>query len=184
MRSDKDRPDRRERKARPPLDASALQALALRYVERYATTRAKLRRYLQAKLRERGWAGEGEPPVAALAERMADLRYVDDRLFGESRARGLAARGYGERRVRQSLAASGVGRDDAANIAATVDDVAAAVRLARRRRFGPFGIGGNDPDLRRRQLAAMARAGHAFDLARRILDAPSPEAAEAIAGEE
>ncbi|HYZ48955.1 MAG TPA: RecX family transcriptional regulator, partial [Sphingomonas sp.] len=41
-----------------PLDAPALERFALRYVERYATTRARLADYLSRKLRERGWAGE------------------------------------------------------------------------------------------------------------------------------
>jgi regulatory protein len=45
----------RPRRALPPLDQAALQELALRYVGKYATTRAKLRAYLGRKLRERGW---------------------------------------------------------------------------------------------------------------------------------
>ncbi|KTW08260.1 RecX family transcriptional regulator, partial [Sphingomonas sanguinis] len=38
-----------------------LERLALRYVERFATTEGKLVDYLTRKLRERGWAGEGAP---------------------------------------------------------------------------------------------------------------------------
>ena len=57
------------RKARPPLDAAKLEELALGYVGRFATSRAKLRTYLQRKLRERGWDGEAEPPIEALADK-------------------------------------------------------------------------------------------------------------------
>ena len=63
--------------------------MALRYVERFATTRGKLAAYLSRKIRERGWAGEPIDP-AIVAERMATLGYVDDRLFAEARARSLA----------------------------------------------------------------------------------------------
>ena len=39
----------RARRERPPLDHKMLEELALRYVERFATTRAKLRDYLRRK---------------------------------------------------------------------------------------------------------------------------------------
>ena len=77
------------RRPLPPLDQPALERAALRYVERYATTRANLVAYLQRKLRERG--SEGPVDVDALADRMAELRYVDDRAFAESRLSELEA---------------------------------------------------------------------------------------------
>jgi regulatory protein len=51
----------------------------------------------------------------------------------------------------------------------------AAITLARRRRFGPFGDGADDPGVRQKQIAAMIRAGHGFDVARRIVDAPTED---------
>ena len=58
--------------------------------------------------------------------------------------------------------------------------------LARKRRFGPFGM--EPPDLARRekQIAAMLRAGHELACARALVDADSAEAAEdwAAAAEE
>ena len=72
----------------PPLDAAALERLALRYVERYATTRAKLAAYLARKLRERGSA-DAMPDIEGLVERFANLGYVDDRAFGEMRAAAM-----------------------------------------------------------------------------------------------
>ena len=47
---------RQERRTLPPLDAAALERLALRYVERFATTRGKLTDYLRRKIREIGRA--------------------------------------------------------------------------------------------------------------------------------
>src|SRR5690606_22662366 len=43
------------RRAPKPLDAARLDELALTYVARFATSAAKLERYLKRKLRERGW---------------------------------------------------------------------------------------------------------------------------------
>ena len=55
--------------------------------------------------------------------------------------------------------------------------------MARKRRFGPFGAGTPDPRLREKQIAAMLRAGHSLDIARQMVDAASPEAAEEWAAE-
>ena len=81
-----------ERRPPRPLDAAALDRLALRYVERFATTQGELADYLRRKVRERGWEGEPADP-AAIAARMAALGYVDDRLFAESKAAALARLG-------------------------------------------------------------------------------------------
>lgn len=164
-------PEPSQRKPRPPLDGGKLDELALRYVGRFATTRARLAVYLQRKLRERGWAGTSEPDVAAIAERMASLGYVDDGAFALARTRALTGRGYGAGRVRQSLRAAGVGDEDSApaNELAAAERVESAIRFARRRRLGPFaGVKAEKAD-RERAIAAMIRAGHSFDLARAIV---------------
>jgi uncharacterized membrane protein (UPF0127 family)/cold shock CspA family protein len=103
---------RRGKRARPPLDSARLGELALGYVGRFATTRARLSSYLERKVRERGWAGQAPPDFEAVAEQLASLGYIDDAAFALSKARSLTARGYGSRRVGQSLRAAGVGEDD------------------------------------------------------------------------
>lgn len=160
---------RSDRPARP-LDAAALDRLALRYVERFATTRAKLAQYLNRKVRERGWEGDSPDP-AALAERLADLGYIDDRAFGEARARSLTRRGLGSRRVAMVLHQAGVAGEDREGILPEVAEqsVDTALRFAQRRRFGPFAAAEVDRSVQEKQVGAMVRAGHSPDLARRIV---------------
>jgi len=157
------------RRSIPPLDRSALERLALRYVERFATTRARLADYLRRKIRERGWEGEAADP-AELAERFAELGYVDDRAYGEAKAGAMARRGLGARHVAGALHQAGVRGDDAEAIAPGVEEraVEAAITFARRRRIGPFAEAAADRPLREKQIAAMLRAGHPPALARRI----------------
>lgn len=167
------------RRATTPLDAAALDRIALRYVERFATTRARLADYLRRKIRERGWDGEPVDP-AAIAERFAALGYVDDRAFGEARAAAMARRGLGARRVAGALRAAGVAGEDADAIAPEIADRAAAsaIAYARRKRIGPFASAAPDRDARERQIVAMVRAGHDFDMARRLIAiAPGDDAA-------
>lgn len=155
----------------PRLDAESLRALALRYVERYATTRARLTRYLERKLFERGWGGEGEPQVAPLVEQMAGLGYVDDRQYAQMRVASLTRRGYGGRRIRADLRAAGIDAEDAEPALPTDEDEAreAALAFARRKRIGPFAKQPPDQAGRRRAFAAMVRAGHSLDMIQEIL---------------
>lgn len=172
-----DQRGRRQRRAPRPLDEERLRDLALHYVGKFATTRAKLRTYLTRKLRERGWAGAAPADVAALVERIGELGYVDDQAFGLAKANALSSRGFGSRRVRQALQQAGVSEVDAEDGEALARSQAteSALRFARRKRIGPYALGHADPAAREKALAALIRAGHEFGLARRIVDAAPGE---------
>ena len=162
------------RKPPRPLDAARLEELAVFYVGRFATTRAKLGQYLRRKIKEKGWDGERPPEVEALVEKFARLNYVDDAAYALSKARSLGQRGYGERRVNVALRQAGVGEQDGAPAKemATTGATAAAIRYAQRRKIGPFASEAPDPKGRTRALSAMIRAGHSFDLAMQLVDLP------------
>ncbi|RIV85938.1 regulatory protein RecX [Aurantiacibacter zhengii] len=179
---------KREPRRKRPLDATSIEEMALAYVARFATSAAKLERYLKRKLRERGWAGEDDgaegPDIAAMVARYVEKGYVDDAVYARAKANDLLRRGYGERRVKQALGQAGIGE-------AVADDVApaehtartAALHLARKRGFGPFGAEPLAREKREKQIAAMLRAGHTFDHVLAVLDAESARAAEQWAEE-
>lgn len=178
-------------KKKRPLDETSLRDLALSYVARFATTGAKLEQYLARKVRERGVAEDDDGrtrdlDVTGIVTRFIELGYIDDAAYARSKSRDLTARGYGARRVEQTLWAAGVEegvRSDSAP--AESESRRAAALLARKRRFGPFG---SPPDedasseerhkMREKQVAAMLRAGHLYDHVRFILDAASEDEVE------
>lgn len=167
-----------------PLDRARLEELALAYVARFATTRVKLEAYLRRKLRERGWDGEEEPPVAELAERYVAAGYVDDAAYARAKTGSLLRRGYGMRRVGQALVAAGVAEDlrkDA--MPGESATRRAALAMARKRGFGAFGREPLDRPKREKQIAAMLRAGHGMDHALQVIDAQTEQAAEDWAAE-
>ena len=169
-----------------PLDAATLRDLALAYVARYATSTAKLERYLKRKLYERGWDehADGDPDVAGLVARYAELGYVDDEAFAKARAGSLTRRGYGARRVAQALGQDGIDADLRERVSpGEAESRHAVLALAQRRRFGPFGAHPPDRDKREKQLAAMLRAGHDLDSAREMVDAATQDSALAWAHE-
>lgn len=150
----------------------------MHYVARFATSSGKLEGYLKRKLRERGWEGEDEPDIAGLVERFIESNYVDDEAYGRMKASGLLARGYGARRVEEKLRADGLGEGvRLANAPGESEAREALLAYARRRRFGPFStnLQGGGPEAarkhREKQLAAILRAGHSFDHARRVVEA-------------
>jgi regulatory protein len=181
--------ERRDRPAPKPLGSARLNDMALAYVARFATSAAKLEAYLKRKLRERGWSGEdaaeGLAVAEALVERFVAAGYVDDESFARAKAGSLLRRGFGGRRIAQTLGHDGIDEGLRAQVAPDEAEArSAAVALARKRRFGPFAREGagapavGDPKLREKQMAAMLRAGHGMDVARYVLAASDPDALE------
>lgn len=177
----------RERRVPKPVNAARMDEMALAYVARFATSAGKLADYLKRKLRERGWEGEGEADIAGLVERFVAVGYVNDAGYAAAKAQGLMRRGYGARRVEQALGAAGIAEDVRESVRGSdTERRRAALVMARKRRFGPFGRDGaaGDPATREKQVAAMLRAGHPLEHARRLVNAASIEAAEEWADEE
>ena len=182
----------RKPRVKKPLDETTLRDLALAYAARFATTGAKVEAYLARKIRERGVAEDVDGrtrdlDVTGLVTRLIELGYVDDDAYARMKSRDLTARGYGKRRVEQALWAAGVEEQTrAAHQPSEVEAKRAAVLLARKRGFGPFGHR-IDPeaelDIQRaakeKQIAAMLRAGHDFETVRFIIDAPTQDEIEA-----
>jgi regulatory protein len=171
--------ERGRKRAPKPLNPPRLEELALAYVARFATSGAKLERYLQRKLRERGWDGEGEPDLPALVARFVQSGYIDDEAYARARSGSLLRRGYGPRRIGEALGEAGI--EEAIRAEVRAGEAAArgaALAYARKRRFGPFGARPADPAAREKQIAAMLRAGHTLDSARNLVDASSVAAAE------
>jgi len=157
----------REKSAPKPLNNETLEALALHYAARFATSRAKLLTYLHRKVRERGWAGETPPSLEPIADRMVELRYVDDAVYASMTSGAMQRRGLGARRIGQKLAMDGI--DEETRDEARPDEAerwAAAERLARRKRIGPFAQDVPDKALREKQVATFLRAGHDMTMAR------------------
>ncbi|WP_332310414.1 regulatory protein RecX [Altererythrobacter lutimaris] len=159
-----------------PLDQTRLRDLALSYAARYATSAAKLESYLQRKIRERGVAEGEELNPRAIVERLVELNYVDDEAYARARSGSLMRRGYGARRVEETLRHSGISQELREEIApGEYAKREAAIRLAQKRGFGPYAKLAVDPARREKQIAAMARAGHDFGSARFIVEAAREE---------
>jgi regulatory protein len=162
------------------LNKTDLEALALRYVSRYATTRHKLRSYLHRKLREKGGDIGLVTCIDEVTERYADLGYIDDALFAQSRASSLLRKGYGERRIAQALKQAGIEEEDQ-KMALKLGEKGkwdAAEKFAQKRRIGPYASDQYDRAKCQKLLQAFLRAGHGYEIASKFVFAKPGEMIE------
>jgi regulatory protein len=163
---------------KPPRKVSPayLQRAAMAYLERYSSSAENLRRVLRRKVDKRCRL-RGEDPsefhdaIDEVVAKSLRIGLIDDTRFAEARVATLRRRGGSARAIQAKLSAKGL---DRSTIAAALDgeegnEEKAALAFARRRKLGPFRPGERAP-YRDKDLAALARAGFRFDLARRIVD--------------
>jgi regulatory protein len=160
-----------------------LQRAAMAYLERYSSSAENLRRVLRRKVDKRCRL-RGEDPAEfheAIDEVVAkSLRagLIDDSRYAQARVATLRRRGGSARAIQAKLSAKGVDRSTIADAleGEDGDEESAAHAFARRRKLGPYRPGERAP-YRDKDLAAMARAGFRFDVARGIIDADPDEEA-------
>tara|TARA_B100002051_G_scaffold13294_1_gene11024 strand:- start:1128 stop:1775 length:648 start_codon:yes stop_codon:yes gene_type:complete len=172
-----------------------LSNVALHYLSRYSATTDSLRKVLMrrvvASARAHGTdPEEGAAWIETLITKFQTLGYLNDRAYAENRARSLLARGSSSLAVAMKLREKGL---DADNIEAALEtaredaldlDLVAAAALARRRRLGPYRRDDEREERRDRDLAALARAGFSYEIAKRIIEAETVDVLEVmVAGE-
>ena len=168
-----------------PITAKYLQNAATFYLERYPSTAEGLRRVLnrrvaKAKMAEAPIVEDAERVIAEIVAKFVASGMIDDKAFAQTKARALHRRGTSSRLTRQKLKLAGIDDTTLNHAMAGLDqeldtdprqrEWRAAVALARRRRLGPFRKKERQ-EHRNRDLAAMARGGFDYDLARKVIDA-------------
>jgi regulatory protein len=151
------------------------------YLSRFASSTENFKDVLWRKVERRGLAdgvdrSSAQGWIDGIAARFTELGLLDDAAFAQARAGSLQRRGKPVKVIRQALVAKGVAADVAADAVASLagqseePDLEAAVAFARRKRLGPYGAHDGGDERRRKELAAFARAGFSYGLARRVLD--------------
>ena len=140
------------------------------YLGQRAASRAMLRTTLLRRARRRlqvkALAPETSAQIEAVIDALAADKFVDDAAFARGRRSTLQAKGLPRRRIALALKLKGI---EAETIEATlvdgVDDIAQGRRYAERRRLGPWSRKPVTADQRRKDLAAMIRAGFSYTVA-------------------
>ena len=112
--------------------------------------------------------------IETLLDDLERMGLIDDRTFAQARAEKLVERGKSRRLVRSTLLAKGISRELAEEMLDDDDDTA-ALNFARRRRLGPWRAGEDGPEVRRKEMAVLARGGFDYATARRVVDSEPPD---------
>jgi regulatory protein len=182
---------RGKRPARRPkvVDPSFLDTVALTYLNRFDASAKRLRQVLLRRARTEIKRGAYPAPtseqldewVQQLLDRYCASGLIDDQRYAENLVSSLRRRGLSRRGIVAKLRHKGVAQSIVESVLATVDrdcadgELEAARQLVRRRRLGTFRPAEQRLQFRRKDLAVLARAGFAFDVAARALGAEGEE---------
>lgn len=157
------------------LSEQSLGNVALFYLRRYSASRKGLTRVLERKVkrhvREKGGELEGtQALIEKVVARMVSAGYVDDARLAESKSASLHRQGKSSRVIRLKLREKGIEPELAAKSALTTPEreLEAARTLVRKKKLGV------DPERRQKDYAVLMRAGFAWDVAKRALQATVP----------
>jgi regulatory protein len=161
-----------------------LENAALHYLKRYAATVSQLERVLVRRVDRSLRVHGGERTealgwVKALVEKLLRNGLINDSAYAGMKAQSLRASGRSARVIAQKLRMKGVPAElvqqKVAEASAELSEEEAARIWARKKRLGPFR---RDAEARRehrqKDMAALARAGFSFGVARKVIDA-APE---------
>lgn len=188
----------RARRAPKRITRTYLENVALWYLGRFAATAKGLEQVLMCRVlraaRHHGSdPAEGAAMIADIIQRYREAGLLNDRAFAEARAKTLHERGLPVRAIALKLRQQGVAAGDIEAAIGTLAadrlsdaeagqdgdihalDRDAAMTYARRRRIGPWRNNGKRAEMRERDLAAMARAGFSYGIAREIIDSDNDE---------
>ena len=168
------------RDKRPPnVSRVGLEASALRYLERFDCSTARLKKILDERVAKAKRAGAEEEAAAAPAiieqilERYQSSGLINDQRFAQNFAERQRDRGASRRMIEQKLRLRGISAELVQQIfprgESAKSELEAAHAFARRRRLGPH----RKPDVReayrKKDLMALARAGFDYDTASRVI---------------
>lgn len=157
-----------------------LHNYALYYLERFASPSANLKSVLMRRV-YKSVQFHGEPTMAqaeewvdALVARFIETGLVDDAVYAKGRARSLRRAGNSRRQIAAKLMQKGLDTtaideaiimvDDENDTRAEDAELLAALRYVERRRLGL------ETERYEKDLAAMARAGFSYDIAKKALN--------------
>lgn len=155
--------------ARTPraISQASLEKSALWHLARRALTERQLERILERKIARAARSGlepRGALDVGAVLDKMRGLGFLDDARVAAGRASSMRDRGASRRKIAHKLRTQGVAPALIDDVAPAHDDIEAARTYARRRRL--------HEKERDKALAALARQGFSYDVARRALEDP------------
>lgn len=173
---------KKEKRKKRALTRSYLLNATYSYLQKFATTEKNLMDVLDRKARRRlpetdheDLYDQAKVWIAEIVEKSVEQGLVNDRSFAEVRAASLLRSGNSKMKISQKLQAKGVSGEIVSDVMDILSeqhediDLLAAVKYARKRRFGAFSLRHDGEEIMEKELASMCRAGFSYGLSSKIL---------------
>ncbi len=170
---------RKKNKVLRKITRSRLKNIALYYLKRFESSVANLRQVLQRRVNDYAYQNkdfdkhEAFAWIEELLEEFQRYGYLDDKRYCEMKVKSYVNAGKSPRYIQGKMREKGIGEDIVADIldGQEYDTFEAALKLARKKRIGPFCTDENARKERRaKDIAALCRAGFDYDVVVRVLD--------------
>ncbi len=182
-----DKKPEKQKKQPRKITQQYLENAALYYLQRHATSVSNFRLVMKRKIDRSCRFFQSDPApfydmVDSLAERYVRAGILNDQIFAEAKTSTLRRQGRSRQAITAKLRVKGLAAEEIEQALQKTDseheshsdmdaEMAAALKLARRKKLGPYRPQEHiDMKERQKEMAVMARAGFSFDVARRVLD--------------
>ena len=148
-----------------PITYNRLKNIALFYLERYDTSRAKLvdvlkRRIKKAKMQELDIPPETNVWIQQIVQECQNLGYIDDKRYAQRQVGLLSHQGKSARFIVQKLKSAGLDEDLIQSLLEEDDDLERAKIFVHKKHLGTD---------YQKDLAKLARAGFSYEIAKQAL---------------
>lgn len=139
--------------------------------QRAVSTEALRRKIIERASRKYDGIEEGEAQQLADAAVTfcKDNGFLNDELFAEYRVAEGVRKGHSKRKIAMTLADKGIAREDVHVAVSDVEDIEAAINLARKKAYGPWRRVEADQKRLVREVSAFARNGFSSEMAWRVI---------------
>ena len=173
---------------------ACLREHAFAYLARFPATKVKLRKVLLRWAARRGVKTD-EQQLANLIDNLQENGWLDDEKFALARARSLLHRGSSLLDIRTRLAKDGIEREQIQQTLETLTEnedkeeveILAALRVAQKKRLGPFRDPSRNPmpadrgqreKSRKKDIGTLARKGFGWGVVQKIMQASDEDLCE------
>tara|TARA_B100001250_G_C19762498_1_gene773149 strand:+ start:1066 stop:1629 length:564 start_codon:yes stop_codon:yes gene_type:complete len=153
---------------------------ALKYVEKFATSRQQLKTYLLKKYLNSKTPNIKKNDISDLIdivlEDLEKSKFINDKFYSESKAKSLIQRGSSINKIRNYLFGKGVGEKYIKNTIEKIkeknedQDFFSAIKICKKKRIGPSRQEDNRPLFYKKDIGVLARSGFDFEVSKRVMD--------------
>lgn len=188
-------PAQKNKRKRTPrrITESYLHNSGLYYLERFSSSSENFRKVMTRKIDKSCFAHTDQDRdkciemLSLTIKKFERLGLLDDKTYTVTKVNALRRKGLSARMIAIQLTAKGLDKELIQNtiyehnkLQEDDSETIAAIRLARRKKIGPFRTKEPDEKTYEKSLAALARAGYSYDIAQTVLNLTAEEAEELL----